>query len=156
MSAGPVRIWLETAHHAAFRVGGWAFVRADGSEVTGAAGGDRRADAERIALEGLIAALKDAPRPVRVMTASPLIAGIPARLRAAAAGENAPTENLAQWAEVQTALASGVEIVRGAPGGPGTPTTFAASWAELARDKAKNGAFRAVIPRGNLAKVAVG
>ena len=53
-------IWLEISHHAAFRVGGWAFVRRgpDGG-LAGYAGGERRIEAERTALAALIAALKD-------------------------------------------------------------------------------------------------
>ena len=154
----PILIWLETSHHAAFRAGGWAFVRSEGGVVTGLAGGDRRLDAERIALEGLVAALKGrAPgAPLRLTTASPLIAGLPARVRAAAAGQNAPTENLALWAQVATALAApDTEIVRVAAGAAG-PTSFATGWAEFARDKAKAGAFTWPIPKGNLAKAGVG
>ncbi|THD79861.1 MAG: ribonuclease H [Phenylobacterium sp.] len=153
---GAARVWLEVAHHAAFRAGGWAYVRADGAAVTGAAGGDRRAEAERIALEGLIAALTAGAGggPVRLMTTSPLIAALPARLRAATAGQDAPSENLALWAQAATALA-GVDVVRVAAA-PGTPTAFAASWAEFARDKAKAGRFTWPIPRPNLAKAGVG
>ena len=158
MTADRVRIWLETSHHPAHRAGGWAYVRADGAAVTGVAGGDRRADAERIALEGFVAALKgvSAGRPVVVQTASPLIAGLPARLLAAATGQDTPSDNLALWAQVATALGSaGVKIVRAASS-PGTPTSFAAGWAEFARDKAKGGRFTWPIPKGNLSKARVG
>jgi hypothetical protein len=151
-----VRIWLEVSHHAAFRVGGWAFVRADGAEVTGLAGGERRVDAERTALLGLLAALTGIPagRAVRVQTTSLLVAGLPARITSAQAGEDAPTENLDLWAQAMAALKA-VEIVRVAAA-PGTPVAFAAAWAELARDKAKDkGPFSSAIPKTNLAKAGV-
>ena len=154
-----VFIWLEISHHAAFRVGGWAWVRADGVSVTGRAGGDRRIDPERTALAGLIAALGQAsgPRPARLHTTSELLAAIPARIKAAQAGEDPPTANLDLWAQATTALAAApVAIVRSPPS-PGSPVAFAAAWAELARDKAKDkGAFSFPIPKANLAKAGVG
>lgn len=156
MAGEAVRIWLETSHHTAFRVGGWALVRADGAEVTGVAGGERRIDADRTALSGLLAALKGLPagRTGRVQTASPLVAGLPGRIAKAQAGEDAPTENLDLWAQATTAL-KGVEVVRVA-GGPGTPAAFCAAWAELARDKARDkGPFSSAIPKSNLAKAGV-
>ena len=157
----PLHIWLEVSHHAPFRMGGWAYVRADGAAVTGQAvvgqaGGDRRVDAERAALIGLLAALKEtAPaRPTRLHTASPLVAAIPARLAAAKAGDDPPTENLDLWAQAMKALADGaVRIDRAAPGGL---AAFAAAWAEFARDKARDkGPFISPIPKPNLAKLDV-
>ncbi len=154
----PIRIWLEISHHAAFRVGGWASVRADGGAFSGRAGGDRRIEAERAALAGLISALGPAPAtgPIQLQTSSDLVAAIPARLTAAKAGDTPPTENLDLWARVDTALAAmHLTIVR-APQKPGTPSAFAAAWAEFARDKAKGrGAFAAPIPTVNLAKAGV-
>jgi len=147
-------IWLETSHHAAFRVGGWAYVRRDpDGAVVGYAGGERRIDAERTALAGLIAALKDLTgKPVRLQTASALVGAIPARIAAAQSGEDAPSENLDLWAQAMTALAGGkVEIVKAAAGD--RTTAFAAAWAELGRDRGKDqGAFVAAIPKPNLAK----
>lgn len=154
----PVRTWLEISHHAAFRVGGWAWVRADGGAVTGAAAGDRRIDAERTALSGLIAALRSAgePRPTRLHTSSDLVAAIPARLEAAQAGEGRPAENLDLWAQVMTALASGTVQVLRVSRAPGTTAAFAAAWAELGRDRAKDrGPFTAPIPKINLAKAGI-
>jgi len=156
MSA-PARIWLEISHHAAFRVGGWAFVRADGVGVAGHAGGDRRISAERTALAGLAAALAHAGAgPVRLETASALVAAIPARIRAAEASEDAPAEDLDLWAQAMRALAARpVEVVR--VGSTAQPTAFAAAWAELARDRAKDkGSFASAIPKPNLAKAGVG
>lgn len=158
MSA-PVTLWLEISHHAAFRVGGWAFVRRQGEALSGHAGGERRIDAERIALAGLIAALTREPRgaaPVRIHTASNLVARVPERIRAAQAGEDAPTENLDLWAQAMTALAAGpVEIVASPPGAQ--PAAFAAAWAELARDRGKDkGVFVSAIPKPNLAKSGAG
>ena len=87
--ADPVCIWLEISHHGAFRIGGWAWVRAEGAVVTGQAGGSPRMSAEGAALAGLVAALKGAgtPGPRVVHTASALVAGIPDRIRAAQAGD---------------------------------------------------------------------
>ena len=152
MSA-PVAIWLEVSHHAAFRIGGWAFVRRDGEELAGAAGGERRVGPERAALLALIAALAGlAGRPVRLHTASPLVAAFPGRIRMAQAGEAAPQEDLDLWAQAMTALAGGqVRILRAEPGAHAT--AFAAAWAEHARDRAKDkGPFASAIPRPNLAK----
>ena len=157
--ARPVQIWLAISHHAAFRVGGWAYARSDGASVTGHAGGERRIGAERAALAGLIAALRSpggAAQPIQVHTTSALAAAVPARIKAAQAGENPPTENLDLWAQAIAALAGGsVQIVQ-APQTAGTPSAFAAAWADLARDKAKDkGSFTAPIPKSNLAKAGV-
>ena len=151
----PVRLWLEIAHHPAFRVGGWAWVRADGGAATGWAGGERGVDAERAALLALTAALKaEAGRAVRVATTSAALAAIPMRIAAAQSGGEAPAENLDLWAQASTVLAAGVEIVRVAAQ-PNTPTAFTAAWAALARDKAKGGGFLSAIPKTNLAKAGV-
>ncbi len=154
----PIRIWLEISHHGAFRIGGWAWLRADGASLVGFAGGDRNLDAERAALAGLIAALgKPADgRPRRLHTASDLVAAIPDRLKAAQAGEDRPETNLDLWAQAMTAVAAApLEIVR-ARSSPGGPTAFAGHWAEFAREKAKGrGAFSAPIPKANLSKAGV-
>jgi ribonuclease HI len=157
MSA-PVRIWLEVAHHAAFRTGGWAFVRLNAGEVSGTAGGERRIDPERTALAAIAAALADlAPgASVELHTASPLVLTIPRRIAAAEPGEAPPTENLDLWAQATTALRRVGLVVRRAELKPRTPTAFATAWAELARDRAKEkGAFTAAIPKPNLAKAGV-
>jgi ribonuclease HI len=154
----PIRIWLEISHHAAFRVGGWAYVRADGASVMGHAGGDRRIEAERAALSGLIAALREprGSRDAELRTSSDLIAAIPVRLEAAKAGETPPEENLDLWAQVATTLAAAPVRFMRETRVPGSPPAFAAAWAELARDRAKDkGAFAAPIPKSNLAKAGV-
>ena len=155
--AEPIRIWLQTSHHAAFAVGGWAFVRAEGGVVTGLAGGERRATAERMALAGLAAALKSPPAgPVEVRTACPLVRAIPARIAAAAAGEDVPDDNLDLWAQVMSQLKTGTVRILRVTDAPRTPTAFAAGWALYARDKAKDtGPFSAAIPKANLAKAGV-
>jgi len=154
----PIRVWLEVSHHAAFRVGGWAWVRADGASISGNAGGDKRIDHERAALAGLVAAFGKAPgpRPVQLHTASDLVAAIPARIEAARAGETPPDRDLDLWAQAMTALAATpVAIVRTLPA-PGAPTAFTAAWAEFARDNAKDrGPFTSPIPKVNLAKAGV-
>lgn len=154
----PIRIWLEISHHAAFRVGGWAWVRADGVSVSGHAGGDKRIDAERTALAGLIAALghTPGPQPIQLHTSSDILAAIPARISAAQAGEDPPAGNLDLWARATTVLAAApVTIVRTIRA-PREPSAFAAAWAEFARDKAKDrGPFISPIPKVNLAKAGV-
>lgn len=154
----PVRIWLELAHHAAFRVGGWAFVRTTAGEVSGTAGGERRIDLERTGLMAMTAALAGLPdgAPVELHTSSPLLLGIPRRLADAEAGENPPAENLDLWAQIATAIRQLDLIVRRAQPAPGAPTAFAAAWADLARDRAKDkGPFTSTIPKTNLAKAGV-
>jgi hypothetical protein len=151
----PVRIWLEVAHHTAFRIGGWAFVRLNAGEVSGTAGGERRIDLERTGLAAMAAALSDLAQgaSVELHTASPLLLAIPRRIAAAEAGENPPTENLDLWAQASTALRRVGLVVRRAEPAPNPPTAFAAAWADLARDRAKDkGPFTAAIPKPNLAK----
>jgi len=154
----PVRIWLEVAHHQAFRVGGWAFVRLKGGEVSGAAGGERRIDPERTALAAIAAALRNlAPgTSVELHTSSSQLLAIPGRISAAEAGEKPPAENLDLWAQVATALRDlGVRMGR-AELAPRSGSAFAAAWADLARDRAKDkGAFISAIPKANLAKAGI-
>jgi hypothetical protein len=154
----PVRIWLEVAHHEAFRIGGWAFVRLKGGEISGTAGGERRIDPERTALAAMAAALRDlAPgTSIELHTSSSQLLAIPARISAAEAGENPPAENLDLWAQVATALRGpGVRISR-ADLAPHSRSAFAAAWADLARDRAKDkGAFTSAIPKPNLAKAGI-
>lgn len=152
----PVRIWLEVAHHAAFRIGGWAFVRVNDGVVSGSAGGERKVEAERNALAGLAAALAGLPAgaTVELHASSPLVLGIPGRIAKAKAGGEAPGENLDLWARAMTALAQVELVMRQAR--PGGTTAFTAAWAEFALGKAKDrGAFSAPIPKVNLAKAGV-
>jgi len=154
--ADPIRIWLEIDHQAAFRSGGWAFVLAEGRALSGVAGGERTGSAERVALVGLAEVLKGVPAgvAVEVASASRAVLMIPRRL--AAAADDPPTEDLELWAQVTTALKGRSARYTPAANALRTPTAFAAAWAELARDKAKTaGAFRAPIPKVNLAKAGV-
>jgi len=156
--AAPVRVWLEVAHHAAFRIGGWAFVRLDAGEVSGTAGGERRIDLERTGLAALAAALADLPpgASVELHTASPAVLAIPRRLAGAAAGDDPPSDNLDLWAPAATTLRRLRLVVRRAEPAPRTPAAFAAAWADLACGRAKDkGAFTAAIPKPNLAKAGV-
>jgi hypothetical protein len=150
------RIWIEINHHAAFRSGGWAYVVAEGSALTGAAGGERSGSAERIALAGLVEALKGVPPGARieVLSASPSVIAASRRLTAQGAAEP-PSEDLELWAQLSTALKGRAARFAAAVNAPRTPTAFAAAWAELARDKTKTSAFRAAIPKTNLAKAGV-
>jgi len=149
-----IRIWIETTYNSAFRSGGWAYVLAEGRALLGAAGGERTGSAERVALAGLVEALKAAPAGVRleVLSASPLIAAAPGRLAAA----DPPTEDLDLWAQLAAALKHRPTAFGRTANAPRTPSAFCAAWADLARDKVRNGgAFRAAIPKINLGKAGV-
>jgi ribonuclease HI len=149
-----IRIWVETTHNSAFRSGGWAYVLAEGSARLGAAGGERTASAERVALAGLVEALKAAPAGTRVevKSANPLVVGAPQRMAAA----EPPSEDLELWAQLGALLKDRPAVFGKAASAPKTPTAFAAAWAELARDKVKTGgAFRSAIPKINLGKAGV-
>jgi hypothetical protein len=153
-----VRIWLEVAHHANFRIGGWAVVRLNAGEVSGTAGGARRFDLEQTSLAAIVAALAGLAQGagVELQTSSPQVLAIPGRITAAEAGENAPMENLELWAQATTALRRVRLVTRHAELAPDGPTAFAAAWADFARDRAKDkGTFTAVIPKPNLAKAGV-
>jgi hypothetical protein len=154
----PIRVWLEIAHHGAFRIGGWAFVRQSAGVVSGSAGGERRIDAERNALQAIAAALAGLPpgAAVELHASSPLVLAIPARIAAAEAGQDPPADNLDLWAKASTALKPIDLVLRPAQPTPGGPTAFAAAWADFAQGRAKDrGAFSAPIPKVNLAKAGV-
>jgi len=153
----PIRIWTAASHHAAFRCGGWAFVREAGGALTGVAGGDRYVTAERMELAGLAAALGDLPKDATALvihTTSAKLAKAGGLIAGNAPEEEAPSEDLDLWARIVTAAkGKTVRLVRVAAD-PKTPVAFAVAWAELARDKAKAaGAFTSAIPKPNLAKV---
>lgn len=154
--SGSTRIWLSTAYAAPFRIGGWAFVREAGGAVVGVAGGDRRLTAQRLALQGLLAALKDVPAAasVELVTTDPVVASVP-RVLAPQPDDESPAEDLDLWAAVTTAFgARTIRVLAQAPQ-PGKPLAFAAAWAEQAQEKAKGGAFAFAIPKPNLAKAGV-
>jgi ribonuclease HI len=156
--ATPVRIWLEVAHHGAFRIGGWAFIRLIAGEVRGTAGGARRIDAEPASLMALAAALADLPQgmEVELLTASSAVLAIPSRIAAGEAGDDPPTADLELWAQAATALRRIRLVARRAEPTSRSPTAFAAAWADLAQGRAKDkGPFSAVIPKSNLAKAGV-
>jgi ribonuclease HI len=149
-----IRIWVETTHNSAFRSGGWAYVLAEGRALLGAAGGERTTSPERVALAGLIEALKAAPAGVRIEVASanPLVVAATRRMTVA----EPPTEDLELWAQLGALLKDRPASFARAASAPKTPSAFAAAWADLARDKVKNGgAFRAAIPKINLGKAGV-
>lgn len=148
-----IRIWLAVSYAAPFRTGGWAYVRSTGGAVTGMAGGERRIEAQRFALQALLAALKDVPAgaDVELVTADTLVAAVPGVLNPQP-GDEPPAGDLDLWAAVTTALRQRtVRIVRQPPQ-PGRPLAFATAWAEQAGEKAKGGAFAFAIPKPNLAK----
>jgi len=151
-----IRIWLAVSYAAPFRTGGWAHVRSAGGAVAGAAGGDRRIEPQRLALQALLAALKDAPAgaTVELLTADPVVAAAP-RVLDPQPQDEPPAEDLDLWAAVTTAFKQRtIRVVRQAPQ-PGGPLAFATAWADQARDKAKGGAFAFPIPKPNLAKAGV-
>jgi hypothetical protein len=137
MSAMTIEIWIETAHHAAFRVGGWAFVRRDGAETSGTAGGARQITAQRNLFQAVLAALKDVPAGAAVILRTSHV--IPTEQ---------PEEDADLWTALQAQLAARkVQALRG------PANKFAHAWAELARDKAKaSGPFASAIPKTNLTK----
>jgi len=154
----PVRIWLEVSHHAAFRIGGWAFVRQAAGVVSGSGGGERRIDPERNALQAIAAALAGLPpgASVQLHASSPLVLAVPARIAAAEAGQDPPADNLDLWARAAAALKPIAVVCHPARPTPGGPTAFAAAWADFAQGRARDrGAFSAPIPKTNLAKAGV-
>ncbi len=133
-------------------------MRSEAGAISGRAGGQRRVDLERTSLTALAAALTDLGPGVRVdlQTASSLLLAVPARLAAAEAGNDPPTENLDLWAQASTALRRVELVIRRADRALGSPTVFAAAWADLACDRAKDkGAFTALIPKPNLANAGI-
>ncbi len=155
-----VTIWTCATHHPAFGCGGWAYVRLDRGQRTGAAGGERRTTARRMALAGLSAAVRDladakavAPAAaIRVRTSSVDLAAFSRVL----AGEDADiTEDLDLWAPILSARRSRRISLSRLTVQPDSPLAFTSAWAELAMDKAKAaGAFTSPIPRANLARIA--
>jgi hypothetical protein len=161
----PTRLWIACAYRPALRTGGWAHIRVAGDKTTGAAGGDRRIGARRVALSGLVAALRPSPdasslnaqgpEDILLHTTDVEVAALAEHLTKLVAGSvEVPGEDLDLWAQLQTALTGRrLKVVRLRPE-PQTPQAFAAAWADLGLDKAKAGAFTAAIPKTNLAKVA--
>ena len=154
----PVRLWIETTHHAAFRYGGWGIVREQGGAVSGQAGGERNLTAARIDLMALIAALQGLA-PAAAVTISSSSPGVVAAVRIlaappAAGSEGASAEHLDLWAQVLKLSAGRTVTVRPAQRTPATPAAFCFAWAEVGQDKAKGkGRFSAAIPRPNLSKL---
>lgn len=156
-----LRLWIADDHHAAFRCGGWAWVRAAGAELSGQAGGARHTTAGRTRLEGLAAALKDLPgaEPLAIhLTDAGFARALAALPDLAAAGwrdargEPLPDQDL--WIAAAAILSRRPYSAHHAEPAPKTPAAFAAAWAELARDKAKaQGPFTAAIPKPNLGKL---
>jgi hypothetical protein len=152
----PVRLWIETTHHTAFRYGGWGFVREEAGAVSGQAGGERNITAPRVDLLALIAALHGlAPAAaVTIASASPGVVAVARILATPPGAEDAPAEDLDLWAQALKLSAGRALTVRPAQRAPTTPAAFCFAWAEVGRDKAKGqGRFSATIPRPNLSKL---
>ncbi len=161
MTPAPHRLWARSAHHAAFKCGGWAFARLIAGERSGQAGGDRNTTPRRMALAGLVAALKDLPPgAVAIDLGDAAVAALARKIAAgqALAEDETPSEDLDLWAALTTALKGrAVTFTASGVGAKGGPQGFAQAWAELAMDKAKmGGAFVSAIPKPHLAKVEVG
>lgn len=156
-----LRLWTAADHHPAFRVGGWAWLRADGAELAGQAGGARNTTAGRNLLAGLAAALADLPgeAPVTIHAADANLARALTALPQIAAGgwldaKGQPLADQDLWLAIAARLSQRPYTAVHAAADPRTPMAFAAAWADLARDKAKaQGPFASAIPRPNLAKV---
>ena len=152
----PVRLWIETTHHPAFRYGGWGLVREVGGEVSGQAGGERNITAARVDLMALIAALEGLA-PAATVTIASASTGVVAAARILAAppgADAAPAEDLDLWAQALKLSAGRTLTVRPAQRTPTTPSAFCFAWAEVGQDKAKaKGRFGAAIPKPNLAKL---
>lgn len=156
-----VRLWVSTLFDPVYRCGGWAYVRADGAELTGQAGGQRQTTAGGLGPLALAAALADLdPKtPITIHAAAPLRAAITALPGHVAAGwrtpDNEPVADADLWKLLLPKLGARPITVLPAPEGKINPTAFADAWAELGRDKAKASgkAFAAAIPKTNLAKV---
>ena len=159
----PIRLWICSTHHTAFRCGGWASVRSLDGQLTGAAGGERNTTAARMALAGLAAGLADlptlkasqAPQTIAMETNSPALAAFSTILATlAATSDNAPEADLDLWARIITGAKArrvALTLVRIKPE---TAIAFVAAWADLAMDRGKTrGAFAMAIPRINLARM---
>ena len=150
------RLWIETTYHAAFRLGGWAYVCEVGGHVTGYAGGDRNLTGERLLLAGMAAAIKDIPAgPVKVLTANPALMAIGRALLAPPS--EPPAEDLDLWAQLLSAAKGRSLSFAVAQAGPKTPAAFLAAWAEVGQTRAKvAGRFTAAIPKSNLSTLNLG
>jgi len=152
-----VQVWIAAAYHAAFRCGGWAYVREGAPELVGAAGGDRNTTLEQMAFAGLAAALKTLPKadtPVDVHTPHTELVGLSVHLKTRTMPKDLSAEVLGAWQTIVLLAASRpIQIVYGPPLVK-TPIAFVLAWADLARDKAKaSGHFLSPIPKPNLAKM---
>jgi hypothetical protein len=152
-----VNVWTAAAYNAAFRCGGWAYVREGAPELAGAAGGDRNTTLEQMAFAGLAAALKTLPKaeaPVDVHTPHTELVGLSSHLKTRTMPKDLSAEVLGAWQTIVLLAASRpIQIVYGPPLVK-TPIAFVLAWADLARDKAKaSGHFISAIPKPNLAKM---
>jgi hypothetical protein len=152
-----VKIWTAAVYHAAFRCGGWAYVREGAPELAGAAGGDRNTTLAQMAFGGLAAALKTLPKaetPVEVYTPHTELVGLADHLKSRTTPSDISPEVQGPWLTILHLAASRpIKIVYDPPLVK-TPIAFALAWADLARDKAKaSGHFISPIPKPNLAKM---
>jgi hypothetical protein len=154
------QVWIEITHHAAFRYGGWAYARRMDGAVTGYAGGERNLTVQRLALMALIASASGlaSGAGLKVQTSAPLVASVLRLITdpPAPGSEDAPTEDLDLWAQLQGLLKGRAVTVQLVKRAPNTASAFLGAWAEVGQDKAKasaSGRFSAAIPKPNMAKV---
>jgi hypothetical protein len=152
-----VNIWTAAVYHAAFRCGGWAYVREGAPELAGAAGGDRNTTLEQMAFAALAASLKTLPKaatPVEIHTPHTELVGLSAHLKSRTTPQDLTAAVHGAWLTIlHVAATRPIQIVYDAPVAK-TPIAFVLAWADLARDKAKaSGHFLNPIPKPNLAKM---
>lgn len=158
-------IWIAGLASGNAGYGGWAWLKIAGAAPKGAAGGGKGFTAERAVLAGIAEALGGADEAekaaaLRIHTDSALAAAVGAGLaQVKAAGwamaDGAPVADRDLWEKIDKALSARTGAAAFVAGTvPGVEAVFVDAWAQLAHDKVKaTGAFGAVIPRVNLAKV---
>ena len=148
--------WFHATYNPAYKAGGWAWARLSDGEISGAAGGEKHVSFERLELLGLANATPGLPetRPLVIHSANARLAILNQLLSPAGAGEAAPEADLDVWARLITALGKRPTRVVIGKADPNTALGFTAAWADLGKDRAKAGAFKAAIPKSNLARAA--
>ena len=151
-----IHLWFHATYAEPYKAGGWAWAKTMGGDLSGAAGGEKLVSFERVELLGLLNATPGLPalEPLILHTANARLAVLNALLSPEGAGEGAPETDLDLWARLTTALGKRPVQVRIGKPAPNTALGFVQAWADLGKDRAKGGAFKAAIPKPNLARAA--